>query len=211
MSEVTWKPVVGFEGLYEVSDIGDVRKAKTGRMLKPVVTRKGYRQVTLSRNGVQRTALIHALIAEAFLGPRPDDHGVYHRDGDKVNDRADNLHYATVRDRGDLTTEQVEEIRRAGPDVSCPSLASRFGVSVAVVAAARRGVTYKGVAVDEPGELWGGRVFLTAEQIEGIRRAGADVTSSSLAAGLGVSVSAVSRARRGTTYREVAVDAGEIK
>lgn len=79
-----WKPVLGFEGVYEVSDSGLVRslarRCNLGwcpatrdvrtRLLKPG-THKGYKFVTLMQLGVSRTRLVHRLVLESFVGPCP--------------------------------------------------------------------------------------------------------------------------------------------
>jgi hypothetical protein len=86
----TWKDVPGFEGSYQVSDLGRVRSL---RILKPTITTgTGYPAVTLT--GQQRFA-IHVLAARAFLGPRPQGMHVNHRDSNRANNRWGNLEYVT--------------------------------------------------------------------------------------------------------------------
>jgi hypothetical protein len=112
-----WKPVLGWEGLYEVSSHGRVRRLKgtsaSGRfsridhhrVLRPRAKGKiGYLGVTL-RHGRKRTksALVHVLVCEAFHGPRPA-HRRYHAahwDGDHTNNREDNLRWATPKENGE--------------------------------------------------------------------------------------------------------------
>lgn len=98
-------PVPGFEHLYEVSDHGRVRSldrvAGSGRYSRRVrgrvLTTGGlpYRAVGLCRDGDHITRRIHRLVALAFLGPQPEGHEVAHNDGDKLNNRASNLRWAT--------------------------------------------------------------------------------------------------------------------
>lgn len=71
-----WRDVVGYEGLYQVSDWGNVRSLnynKTGqvRLLKQVVAKDKYLVVTLSKNGKQKEGKVHRLVAEAFI-PNPE-------------------------------------------------------------------------------------------------------------------------------------------
>lgn len=104
-----WRPVVGYEGAYEVSDMGRVRSldrpiphgrypGKTrimrGRVLRPALS-AGYPHVNLSVSGVGRAAKIHWLVAAAFIGPRPDGALVCHRNGDSTDNRVENLRYGT--------------------------------------------------------------------------------------------------------------------
>jgi hypothetical protein len=104
-----WKDVVGFEGLYEVSDAGLVRRAMRcagetwrnrintwpGRECKQRTTKDGYRKVGLWKGGKVYQVKVHGLVAVAFLGPRPDGCEVNHKDTDKFNNAAGNLEYLT--------------------------------------------------------------------------------------------------------------------
>jgi hypothetical protein len=102
-----WLPVPGFEGAYEVSNLGRVRslprmvraganggfRAVGGNILKPVVNVAGYTQVRLP-DGKTRT--IHSLVAQAFLGERPAGYQVCHNNGDPSDNRVENLRIDTV-------------------------------------------------------------------------------------------------------------------
>lgn len=89
-----WKPVLGYEGSYEVSNTGRVRSFRRGRLLdlRPGATSVRYFSVALGRNN---TRMIHDLVAAAFLGPRPPGAQVLHLDGTRVNNRVSNLRYGT--------------------------------------------------------------------------------------------------------------------
>lgn len=102
MSE-TWRPVVGYEGYYEVSNNGRVRtvgrissygRPVRERVLKPDLSGI-YPQVKLARDGRGRTSRIHALVAEAFIGPRPAGMEVCHTNGNHADNRLENLRYDT--------------------------------------------------------------------------------------------------------------------
>lgn len=114
MSLETWKPVRGYEGVYEVSDLGRVRRlAKPvacgpGGMytrtlppaiLRPQMTRNGYPKVNLCADGISENWLIHRLVAEHHLPPPVGGQcQVNHRDLCKTNNRATNLEWATPRE-----------------------------------------------------------------------------------------------------------------
>lgn len=101
---VEWRPVVGYEGYYEVSSEGDVRRVKRpdslGRprrcgLLKKIVDR-GYVRFSLCQDRRAVGFAAHRLVAIAFLGPPPTpDHVINHRDGVKSNNHPSNLEYAT--------------------------------------------------------------------------------------------------------------------
>lgn len=96
-----WRPVVGYEGLYEVSDMGQVRRAAPGRytfvgkVLRAHPNVHGYPVVRLTKNGVQRTHPMHRLVVRAFLGERPARHEVNHMNSDRSDARLVNLEYVT--------------------------------------------------------------------------------------------------------------------
>jgi hypothetical protein len=85
-----WR-VIADAPAYEVSDDGQVRQILTGRILRASISSPGYLAVHL---GPQR-ARVHALVAGAFIGPRPARHETNHIDGDKLNNRVSNLEYVT--------------------------------------------------------------------------------------------------------------------
>ena len=90
-----FREVVGFEGLYEVSNLGRVRR--NGRILKPWKNRKGYLHVDLYKNGIRRKALIHRLVAQTFL-PNPQNLPmINHKDEDKTNNSIDNLEWCDAK------------------------------------------------------------------------------------------------------------------
>lgn len=112
MQEEKWKDVVGYESLYKVSDLGRVRRLsresvdKLGRpyklkekLLKPNRIKGGYFQLKLTRDKVEKCLLLHRLVCEAFHGPAPKGKDfVNHKDGDKSNNRADNLEWCTFQE-----------------------------------------------------------------------------------------------------------------
>lgn len=97
-----WRSVVGYEGTYEVSNRGRVRRVatRTGRpeerLLKAALFSSGYPGVTLSRDGVRASKSVHRLVAAAFLGPAPEGSQVRHLNGDPTDNRLSNLRYGTA-------------------------------------------------------------------------------------------------------------------
>lgn len=106
-----WKPVVGYEGYYEVSNLGRIKSVertvimKNGvlrpiheRIMRPSAQKTGYLNITLSKCGeLQRHVRVHRLVAEAFI-PNPNNlPEVNHKDENKQNNRADNLEWCDRR------------------------------------------------------------------------------------------------------------------
>jgi len=96
MNEI-WKDIEGYAGLYEVSNMGQVRSLWFGktRILKPGKNTCGYLQVNLCKDGKQKMFLVHRLVANAFI-PNPQGYPVInHRDENPLNNSVDNLEFCT--------------------------------------------------------------------------------------------------------------------
>lgn len=108
----TWRAIPGYEGYYEVSDHGAVRRvarkirfeSKRGneawrsaaaRPVRAQEINSGYLVVHLNRDGKRSPRTVHSLVASAFFGPRPPGYDVAHWNGVKKDNRAENLRYAT--------------------------------------------------------------------------------------------------------------------
>lgn len=107
--EETWKSVVGYEGLYEVSNLGNVRSVDRyvhseyrshtvkGISIKQHLGKDGYMFVTLSKDGNKKSYKVHRLVAQAYI-PNPEDlPQVNHMDEDKCNNVVTNLEWCTAK------------------------------------------------------------------------------------------------------------------
>src|ERR1700719_388485 len=90
-----WRDIAEYDGVYQVSDQGQVRNTQTRKILQPVKMKNGRLYVTLSSSGFQRKCTVHSLVASAFLGDCPPQHETTHKDGDYTNNIARNLEYVT--------------------------------------------------------------------------------------------------------------------
>ncbi len=134
-TEEIWLPIVGYEGLYEISDFGNVRSlyregefnARWGvakmrfpaKKMKISTTAGGYCYLTLSRNSECKKHLLHRLVMLVFVGK--DDRQVNHKDGNKLNNNLSNLEYCTPSEnlihasrvlgtrRGDRMANKIKE------------------------------------------------------------------------------------------------------
>lgn len=106
-----WKNVVGYEGYYEVSDLGNVRsvtRVKKGKALKPIKRQHGYLAVQLWGKGGNsrgfRTFSVHRLVAEAFIPNSENKPEVNHKDENKANNRVENLEWVSRKENMNVGT-----------------------------------------------------------------------------------------------------------
>ena len=104
----TWKDVKGYEGLYCVSDEGEVKNVARNRLLNGCVHASGYKTVVLYKNSISKRHLVHRLVATAFIQNINEYEQVNHIDENKLNNKAENLewcsrkynmNYGTICDR----------------------------------------------------------------------------------------------------------------
>ena len=166
--EELWKDIPGYEGRYQVSNLGRVKslprvrrqRAKSGtlhdhkvpgRILKPRQKNSGHLQVQLC--GVNRA--VHRLVLAAFVGPCPEGMEVCHNDSNPTNNRLDNLRYGTRHSnrvdmvlrgnegRQKLSVGDVQDIRsRLDLGASIADLAREYGVVYTTVWNIKRGITF---------------------------------------------------------------------
>lgn len=133
----TWKDIPGYEGLYQVSDLGNVKslEKKTVRkghdvflkekILKPSENKRGVQSVSLYKENKKKDFRVHVLVALAFIGERPKGYHVCHINGVASDNNLSNLKYDTISENqidiyryggkhgnGKLSIEQVLEIRK---------------------------------------------------------------------------------------------------
>jgi len=111
-----WRSVSHWTG-YDVSNTGLVRNTKTGRILKQMITVWGYLCVHLSNNNKSRKITVHRLVCEAFNGPPPTPkHEVRHWNGNKKDNRPDNLMWGTSAENAADRTRLGEQNPCQGED-----------------------------------------------------------------------------------------------
>jgi hypothetical protein len=172
-----WRAVEGWPG-YEVSNLGRVRSSWVHgvarhcngpwKVLNLPTPNPGYPRATLCGNGRRRYVRVHVLVMELFVGPRPDRHEINHKDGNKTNNRTDNLEYVTCLEnnrhahrtglnddpprkagadnpKAIFTQRQVEWIRSRHKkgDISIAALAREVGASKSCIGSIVRYETYK--------------------------------------------------------------------
>ncbi len=169
-----WRPVVGYEGWYEVSSLGRVRRiapapgTRAGWIQKAYLHHTGYPTVTLSKDGILHHFTVHRLVALAFLGSPNPGYEVNHKDGNKTHCAVSNLEYVTRQEnvrhgfilglnkplprlRGEdapwakLTEQQVREIRSLKGSLTMEQIGKRYGVARTTIDHIFRGDSWKHV------------------------------------------------------------------
>lgn len=92
-----WKDIDGYDGFYQVSNLGNVRSSKTKQNIYYSDTNKGYFRVNLYKNKKRKSYSIHRLVAEYFLDNPNNYPCVNHKDCNKKNNRVDNLEWCTYK------------------------------------------------------------------------------------------------------------------
>jgi hypothetical protein len=113
-----WRSVVGFEGVYSVSNVGQIRRESGSnccpkdRILKQGPSGRGYLCVRLWKNGKSNPRLSHRIVAAAFLGPCDSQQQVNHKNGIKSDNRIDNLEYVTMQQNMTHAVNVLGAVRR---------------------------------------------------------------------------------------------------
>lgn len=166
-----WKPVPGYEGIYEVSTHGRVASVSTNwrgygrRLMEQDMDIYGYMKVRLTKEGCRKKLSVHRLVCLAFLGDPGDGDQVCHNNGDRADNRLENLRWGTAkenaadRDRHGMTAigrrnaqavldaDDIHRIRKlASKGLVQRSIADKFGVSQRTIHDVLTGRTWKHVA-----------------------------------------------------------------
>ena len=145
-----WKDVVGFEGVYKVSNKGNVRSVARkdsigrkcgGRMLKPGYDKDGYLRVNIYKNGKQKTRFIHRLVAGAFV-PNPNGYSeINHRDENKVNNKLSNLEWCDAKHNVNYGTRNTRVSQKLSKKVRAVNVETGEIVTFSSVKEAEKKVT----------------------------------------------------------------------
>ena len=118
--EEIWKPIKGYEGYYEASNLGNIRNSRTMHLIKQTLNTAGYLRVQLSKASKVTFCLVHRLVAEAFLdktGPQ-----VNHKNEIKTDNRVENLEWCDVSYNCRYGTRRERIVEKQGRPVIQMSL-----------------------------------------------------------------------------------------
>jgi hypothetical protein len=157
---MNWKTHPYYE-MYQITPTGEVKDTRTGKIRKPHLAR-GYLRVNLRVNNAYKFEFIHALVAETYIGLRPEGLVVNHIDGNKVNNCVHNLEFVTYSEnlkhayrtglksnvgekhsQAIFSNNQVKEIKRMiSLGIKNVKIAEQFGVGPTVISHIKRGHTW---------------------------------------------------------------------
>lgn len=101
----SWKEVTGCSGLYQVSDKGRIRNAKSGKILKPTDNGNGYLIVRIAG----KNRYVHRIVAESFLQRGNGKNTVNHKDYNKNNNNVNNLEWVTQKENVNYSAENMRK------------------------------------------------------------------------------------------------------
>jgi len=166
-----WKPIPGWEGLYEASNLGRIRscpregvtsfgvRSYGGEIIKPIRAKTGYMVANFIHAGKRKQVLIHRCVLLAFIGEPRKGQQACHNNGDRADNRLANLRWDSIKSNhadkkshgtwqggennpiAKLTDDAVRYIRSSG--LSNKSLAKELGVSVGCIDKAKYKQTWK--------------------------------------------------------------------
>lgn len=120
-----WKDIRGYEGLYKISNAGNVMSCERyvkvcgggKRLIKPQILKQfkcpgGYCEVNLWKNNRQKTTMVHRLVAEAFIDNQLDLPEVNHKDENKENNSVNNLEWCTSKHNANYGTRNKRMVEK---------------------------------------------------------------------------------------------------
>ena len=148
-----WKDIIGWEGYYQVSDLGNIKSLKrkgvtnygerdyAGSCVNPIKCKSGYIAVNLTKQGFRQQKHIHVAVLEAFIGERPYKYDACHNNGIRSDCRLENLrwdtrknnhadkkkHGTTQRNVKKITKEIADKIKQLTIPIS--DIATMYGIS----------------------------------------------------------------------------------
>ncbi len=173
MKKEQWKTVDGYDEMYEVSDMGNVRSWKTTRgrrlssprTLTPLTDHLGRKSISLWKNNREKRTRVHRLVLTAFVGKCPDGMECCHYDGNPSNNNMPNLRWDTHRNNyldmkrhgrstgnkpgcrtySKVTEGQVREIREIGRTKTLREIASMYPIETSQVSNILLNISWKNV------------------------------------------------------------------
>lgn len=121
-----WKDIKGYEGLYQVSNLGRIKSIRRNIIMKVRKDKYGYYQLGLTKNKEQKTFKAHRLVAETFIPNHNNLPEINHKDEDKTNNRVENLEWCTNKYNMNYGTRRERAIDKCKKKVQCVTTGEEF-------------------------------------------------------------------------------------
>ena len=123
--EEIWKDIQGYEELYQISNYGRIKSLKYNKdnILKPYMTSTGYYKIDLRKNNTRKIKPIHKLVAQHFIDNPENKPEVNHKDGNKLNNRVENLEWVT-------RSENIKHSYKTGLHIHSPDCKRVYQIDV---------------------------------------------------------------------------------
>lgn len=108
--EEIWKDIKGYEGLYQVSNLGKIKTVKGNKTRKLQYDNQGYAHILLCKNNTPKRYKVHRLVAEAFIQNPNNYPFVNHKDEIKSNNNVDNLEWCNAKYNANYGMTQIKRI-----------------------------------------------------------------------------------------------------
>lgn len=117
-----WKDVVGYEGLYQISNLGRIKGLKRNKINNQVLGNKGYYKVHLCKNGKSKYITVHRLVAQAFISNPNNYPCVNHKNETRTNNTVDNLEWCTQKYNCNYGNHSIKDSLAKGKPVLLTNL-----------------------------------------------------------------------------------------
>lgn len=169
-----WKDIKGYEGLYQVSNDGRVKRISTNRISNIIIDSRGYSKKAITLNGETRQYAVHRLVAETFIENPLNKSEVNHIDGNKLNNCVENLEWVTRSENmkhahenklqhysgyiqylqrnkvGKFSEEDIENIFKLNKEgISNRKIAEKYNVSHTTIGSLINGESYKTIELSD--------------------------------------------------------------
>lgn len=219
--ELIWKDIVGYEGIYQVSNVGSIRRTSDRKLKAVYANQKGYVQVTLYKSGKKKCHRVSRLVLSAFVEPRDRAFDARHLNGMPDDNRIENLAWGThaenERDKlahgtyyGRCAKLTAEVVAMIAEDVSkgvltLKEMGEKYSIDYTTISMIKNGKTWGHVTGFAKKKPLGDKPRLTREEVVRIKEMLSEGGLSQKAIGekFGVAHSTVSEIKRGNIWKDV--------
>ena len=103
-----WKDIPGYEGLYVISNLGEIKSVRRNTIMKPSLLPKGYKQIGLTKDGKRTYSSVHRLVAKTFIDNPNNLPCVNHKDCNPGNNKVENLEWCSILENNNYKNHKLK-------------------------------------------------------------------------------------------------------